>query len=176
MKFLAPFCIAAAALLLGACATQEVIKVVTVAGGRTERIVLTSNGPAHAEDDRITVELTSIMPVKATEKLAHVYIIKPHTKHTIVRVQISDITQDPETVLVDTTTPKITQDNFCIGNSEPLTSFPIENLAWVHHESVTTLIYRVKVTYDDGKTSNLVSAFMVPFPVKQLIKKELGLK
>ena len=164
----------AACLLLGACATPEVIKVVPVAGGRLERFVFSPNGPAPAEDDNALVVLATVLPNKQTLKIAHSFMIRPLSKKKWTRVVITEITQDPEVLLVDVKDPIINKDGNWVGMGQPLEAGN-PTIAWVNHESITTLVYRVKITFEDGTTSTLPVASVIHPGAKMYIKKELGL-
>lgn len=173
MKVLLPFSLIAA-LFLGACASQEVIKVVSVAGGGTERIVMGMGGPKPADDDKITVELSNVLPIQQTRQFSHTFIIRPKIKTPITRVQVWEITEDPAYLVMDEKEPKMTQDGYWTGFSASITAKD-PSLAWVNHQSVTMLVYRIKVTFADGSSSTVPSACIVTFPVKAMIKQQLGL-
>jgi hypothetical protein len=164
----------AACLLLGACASTEVIKVVPVAGGRSERFVFSQNGPAPAEDENALVTLAAVLPNKDTQQVAHSFMVKPLSKKKWTRIVITEITQDPETLILDVKDPKIASVGQWVGSGQPLVASD-RNLAWVNHESVTTLVYRIRITYEDGTSSNLPVASIVHPGAKAYIKKQLGL-
>lgn len=162
-------------LLLAACEAPEAIKVVDVAGGRTERIKISANGPQAPEDANAIVELSAVLPSAQTKKACHAMIVKPKIKSPIARIVVKEITSDPVQVIFDVTNPEMTKDGYWRATSEPITSDDPKVSAWVNHQSATMLVYETNITFENGAKSRLVSAFVVPYPVKAYIKQDLGL-
>lgn len=174
MKALACISLISLLVLSSGCTTSEAIKVVPIAGGRTAHVVLTAKGPQWAEDERMVVELSAVLPIKQTGKFSHTFIIKRKKALEIKRVRITEVTTDPETLVMDTQDIKYTKDGYWSEYSEPLKAND-PKLAWVNHQSNTMLMYRVRVTWEDGKTSEVISPFMVSPGIKYGLKKDLGL-
>lgn len=175
MRRVAPLALLPAILLLGACAGTQVIKVIPVAGGKSEKIVLTDRGIKHAEDDDMVVILCAVLQNKESNKYAHSFVIGPKSKKKWTRVQVWEITQDPERQIIDNKAPEFNKGGFFSDSGGALTAEDPAN-AWVVHESVTTLVYRLRIDYADGSFSEQVEGAIVPHYYKATIRKDLGMK
>ena len=161
------------ALGLAGCATPEVIRLITVSGGKTLQF---SFGPKGAEPGRANgyeVRLATLVPSADGQEIGYTFEFTAPAGATLARVQIDDVSEETAAFpMVDDATPKLTGDRW--NGSSPTLRAGHAELQWIYTITTTLRVYRFTITDAAGRKTEMHHVMAYPDFVKAVIRQKWG--
>ena len=177
IRFLARYRPAPLALLLAlglaGCATPEVIRLITVSGGKTMQFSFGPNGAAPGRANGYEVRLATLVPSADGQEIGYTFEFTAPAGATLARVQIDDVSEETAAFpMVDDTTPKLVENRWA-GSSPTLRAGHAE-LQWIYTITTTLRVYRFTITDAVGRKTEMHHVMAYPDFIKSTLRQKWG--
>jgi hypothetical protein len=162
-------------LFLAGCAAPEVIRLITITGGKPVQFSFGPNGAAPGRANGYEVRLATVLPAKDPKEIYYQFAFTAPAGAVLKRVQIEDVSEEAAAFpLVDDAAPKLN------GNRWQADSATLQagdaRLAWVYTIQTTMRVYRFTLTDAAGTRTEMLQVVGYPDFLKSAIRMKWGEK
>jgi hypothetical protein len=166
--------VAAGVLVLAAagCATGDIAMMATISGGQKIRVPLSRAGAELVNEGGIQMN-TATFTLNADKKIVYIFEFTDAKKRALRNVKVEDESDAAPVMVLESTQPTLSATGQWKGESEPLTlSDP--RLGWMATLPNTLRVFRVTVTFADGRTQVIHQGSFFPAVMKSAVRQTLG--
>ncbi|MBI5770190.1 MAG: hypothetical protein HZA93_20610 [Verrucomicrobia bacterium] len=161
-------------LWLGGCATGEVEMLATISGGKQVHVPLGRGGVAMTQEDGVQMSVATFT-LTQEKKPIHIFALSDSRKRALRAIRVEDVSDDAALVLVEDTAPTLSDAGVWHRETEAID--PADpRLGWMATISNTLRVYRITVTFADGRTVELLQGALYPAGIKSAMRQALGQK
>jgi hypothetical protein len=159
---------------LAGCATGSFSMVATIAGGERIAVPVGPNGAEPAHADGVQVELASFS-LNAEKNFVYTFEFSDAKRRALRGVRIEDVSDTKPFALVEDAQPVVPAGGRWRGESRPLAASE-PGLSWIQTISNTLRVFRLTLTFADGRTLTLHQGSLYPAGSKGPLRQALGMK
>ncbi len=157
------------------CASPEVIRLITITGGKPVQFSFGPNGAAPGRANGYEVRLATVLPAKDPREIYYQFAFTAPVGAVLKRVQIEDVSEEAAAFpLIDDAAPKLTGNRWQADSATVQVGSP--HLAWVYTIQTTMRVYRFTLTDAAGVRTEMLHVVGYPDFVKSAIRMKWGEK
>jgi hypothetical protein len=144
----------------------------TISGGQKIRVPLSRAGAELVNEGGIQMN-TATFTLNADKKIVYIFEFTDAKKRALRNVKVEDESDAAPVMVLESTQPTLSATGQWKGESEPLTlSDP--RLGWMATLPNTLRVFRVTVTFADGRTQVIHQGSFFPAVMKSAVRQTLG--